>query len=207
MLPAIWPKTLGFGNSFDSIYTELAALWMLDYPGGNSEPCVFARNKALRCLKKNGSFESVQNLNRPAILTLYDNKGLPFYALLSELNGHRASFIVAEQQIELDADVLKNRWFGEYFLLWKPPTAFSGLLYPGQQSPLVGWLALALEQHQLYQAHGMEKKLEGALLGALKHFQFTSNLVPDGVLGAQTIIQLNRSIEAPGPRLYAGGAD
>lgn len=206
-LSAIWPETLGFGNSFDSVFTELAALWMLDYPDGNSEPCVFARNKELRCLKKTGSFESVKNLNRPTILTLYDNKGLAFYALLSELNGHRASFIVAGQQIELDADVLKNRWFGEYFLLWKPPTVFPGLLFPGQQSPMVSWLALALEQHQLYQANGMEQKLEGALLGALKHFQFTSNLVPDGVLGAQTIIQLNRSIEALGPRLYAGGAD
>jgi len=204
ILPAIWPEDLGFGNSFDSVFTKLAALWMLDYPEGKSEPCVFANNKRLRCLKKNGSFASVQNLNKPVILTLYDNKGLPFYALLSKLSGHRASFIVAEKPIELDVVVLENRWFGEYLLLWRAPTEFSGLLYPGQQSQMVSWLASALEQHGLYQGKETDKVLEGELLGALKRFQFISNLTPDGVLGAQTIIQLNRGIDTPGPRLYEG---
>ncbi|NOQ40906.1 MAG: hypothetical protein GQ563_00180, partial [Desulfuromusa sp.] len=204
ILPAIWPGDLGFGNSFDSVFTKLAALWMLDYPEGKSEPCVFANNKRLRCLKKNGSFASVQNLNKPVILTLYDNKGLPFYVLLSKLSGHRASFIVAEKPIGLDVVVLENRWFGEYFLLWRAPTEFSGLLYPGQQSQMVSWLASALEQHGLYQGKETDKVLEGELLGALKRFQFISNLTPDGVLGAQTIIQLNRGIDTPGPRLYEG---
>lgn len=206
-LPALWPEKLGFGNSFENVFTELATLWMLDYPGGKGKPCAFARDNGLKCLEKNGSFESIRNLNRPAILTLYDNKGLPFYALLSRLNGHRALFIVSEKKIELKVDVLENRWFGEYFLLWKAPAIFPGLLYPGQPSVMVDWLASALEQHGLYQAKGTEKKLEGSLLGALKRFQFISNLTPDGVLGVQTIIQLNRGIDTPGPRLYEGETD
>ncbi|MDX2480457.1 MAG: AAA family ATPase [Desulfuromusa sp.] len=205
-LPALWPDKLGFGNSFDSVFAQLAALWMLDYSGGTSEPCIFANDHGLRCLKKNGSFERVKNLNRPVILTLYDDQGLPFYTLLSRLNGHSALFLVAEKQIELDIDVLENRWFGEYFLLWQAPAVFSGLLFPGQQSGMAGWLAAALERHGLYQVKGTEKVLEGSLLGALKRFQFMSNLTPDGVLGVQTIIQLNRAINTPGPRLFEGEA-
>jgi len=203
-LPSVWPEGLGFGNNRESAFTDLAALWMLDYSEGGSDPCIFASSKGLACLKRNGSLESIQKLDRPAILTLYDDKGFPFYTLLETLNGHKATFLVADKSIELDTDALENRWFGEYFLLWKTPPGFSGLLRPGQQSQIVGWLALALKQQGLYQPKGNETRLEGALLGALKRFQFTSSLVPDGVLGAQTIIQLNQSNETPGPRLYVG---
>ncbi|WP_321368654.1 AAA family ATPase [uncultured Desulfuromusa sp.] len=202
--PVLWPESLGFGNNFNSSFKELAALWQLDFSDQGNEPCLFAQSKGLRCLKKSGSLDSIQSLNRPAILTLYDNQGLPFYVLLAGSDGHEALFIVDDTHIELNTDVLENRWFGEYFLLWKAPTGFSGVLAPGQQSPMVHWLATALEQQGLYMITGSEKKLEGALLGALKRFQFTSDLVPDGVLGAQTIIQLNRSNETSGPRLYAG---
>ncbi|MDX2494715.1 MAG: AAA family ATPase [Desulfuromusa sp.] len=203
-LPTLWPDKLGFGNSFDNVFAQLAALWMLDPKGGSSDPCVFAQGNGLRCLKKSGSFENLKNLNRPVILTLYDDQGLPFYSLLSRLNGHRALFLVAEKQIELNINVLENRWFGEYFLLWKAPADFSGLLFPGQKSGMIDWLASALEQHGLYQIKGTEERLEGPLLGALKRFQFISNLAPDGVLGVQTIIQLNRGIDTLGPRLYEG---
>ncbi|MDA3903919.1 MAG: AAA family ATPase [Desulfuromusa sp.] len=206
-LPALWPDKLGFGNSFDSVFSQLAVLWMLDYSVGASEPCVFAKDHGLRCLKKKGSFEWLKKLNRPVILTLYDDQGLPFYTLLSRLNGHSAVFLGAEKPIELDIDVLENRWFGEYFLLWKAPASFPGLLFPGQQSGMTGWLAAALERHGLYQVKGTEKVLEGSLLGALKQFQFMSNLTPDGVLGVQTIIQLNRGIDTPGPRLFEGDTD
>ena len=203
-LPIQWPESLGFGNSFDDAFKDLAALWLLDYSEGQSEARIFASAKGLKGLKKSGSLETIQNLNRPAILTLYDNKGFPFYTLLTTLNGHKATFLVGDKRLELDTDALKNRWFGEYFLLWKTPPGFSGLLHPGQQSLMVGWLAFALQQQGLYQPKGNETRLEGALLGALKRFQFTSSLVPDGVLGAQTIIQLNQSNETPGPRLYVG---
>lgn len=205
--PALWPENLGFGNRFNSVFRDLAALWQHDYLNEELDPCLFASSKELGCLTRNGSFEDIQSLNRPAILTLYDDKGLPFYALLAGLNSHRALFIVAGQELELDVKVLENRWFGEYFLLWKTPAGFSGLLYPGQQSTLIGWLAAALERQGLYQTSGTEKKLEGGLLGALKRFQFGANLVPDGVLGAQTIIQLNRSLEAAGPQLIVAGAN
>lgn len=203
-LSSVWPEGLGFGNNLESAFTYLAALWMLNYPEEGSDPCIFTNNKGLACLKRNGSLESIQKLDRPAILTLYDDNGFPFYTLLEKLNGYEATFLVADKRIKLDTGALENRWFGEYLLLWKPPIGFSGSLHPGQQSQMVGWLASTLKQQGLYQPKGNETRLEGALLGALKRFQFTSNLVPDGVLGAQTIIQLNQSNETQGPRLYVG---
>lgn len=201
-LSSIWPDDVGFGNSFASMFTELATLWQLDYSQGAAEPCAFAKDHGLECLKKNGSVDMVKSLNRPVILTLYDDQGLPFYTLLLRLSGQRALFYVAGHELALDIGVLEKRWFGEYFLLWMAPAGFSGLLFPGEQSAMIGWLASALERHGLYQVQGTEERLEGALLGALKRFQFISSLTPDGVLGAQTIIQLNRGIDTTGPRLY-----
>jgi len=47
-----------------------------------------------------------------------------------------------------------------------------------------------LEALGLYTRNGREKRLDGHLLGALKRYQLAAGLIPDGMLGPQTLIHL-----------------
>jgi general secretion pathway protein A len=78
-------------------------------------------------------------------------------------------------------------------------------LKPGQSGDSVGWLAESLQELNLYDVSGQEVRLEGSLLGAFKHFQFSKGLTPDGVLGPMSMIHLNSARNLAGPRLSTRG--
>lgn len=206
-LSKTWPPGFGFTNSAAEAFADLAALWGLSYPTDDTSPCDFALAAGLRCYDRQESIVSLRELNRPAILTLYDDQGTAFYALLVQLDENRGKFMAAKQQRELDIAALETRWFGEYRILWQPPEKYSGIVYPGAQDAVVPWLAQSLVTLGLYPANAQGETLEGQLLGTLKRFQFSVGLTPDGVLGPKTIIHLNRGIESPGPRLFQSEAN
>ena len=111
----------------------------------------------------------------------------------------------ASTQYELALSAITSRWFGEYLLLWQRPPFQRKLLQPGERGDSVGWLAEALQELGLYEATGREVRLDGALLGAFKRFQFSNGLTPDGVLGPMSLIHLNTALNLPGPRLSPRG--
>jgi general secretion pathway protein A len=145
-------------------------------------------------------------MNRPAILTLYGDDGEPFHVVMATLGSDRALFIAGDERHELALSAIASRWFGEYFLLWQRPALKKDILHPGESGDSVRWLARTLQELGLYQATGRETRLEGALLGAFKHFQFSNGLTPDGILGPMSLIHLNTAGSQTGPRLGIRGA-
>jgi general secretion pathway protein A len=143
-------------------------------------------------------------MNRPAILTLYDDNGAPFHVVIAALEQDRARFMVAGAQYEMALTAITSRWFGEYFLLWQRPPIQRDFLKPGDKGESVVWLAETLQELGHYAVTGREVRLEGSLLGAFKRFQFSSGLTPDGVLGPMTLIHLNTARSLDGPRLSSG---
>ncbi len=200
-LPRVWPSEFAVARSATEAFTDLAALWGIAVPSGTRDPCRFAKSVGLHCLSRQDSLVALRNLNRPAILTLYDNNGKPFQVLLAELDGRRARFVAGAKSHELDVDVLESLWFGEFLLLWKPPAAYTLPVVPGGGGPAVPWLAQSLETLGQYDRNGGEERLDGHLLGALKRYQLAAGLTPDGLLGPQTLIHLLNSLGPEGPRL------
>ena len=170
-------------------------------PAGLKDPCRFVASAGLRCLARQDSLVTLRKLNRPALLTLYDDNGKPFHALLTGLDGQRARFVAGRETRELDVAVLESRWFGEFQLLWKPPAFYAASAMPGSSGPAVAWLARSLETLGLYTRTGRESRLEGQLLGALKRYQLASGLVPDGLLGPMTLILLLNTLDHEEPLL------
>lgn len=206
-LPSVWPPGFAFSVGVEVAFQDLAALWGLDYLPEKGDPCQFAANAGLRCLDRRDSLETLKSYDRPAILTLYDDNGTPFYVLLAGLDQNHARFISGGEQQELNISAIESRWFGEYRLLWQNPGQFDQVLVPGGEGENVAWLAEALTELGLYKQNGTEIRLAGTLLGALKRFQFAAGLTPDGVLGPQTIIHLQKAIGTSGPRLHFSGAN
>jgi general secretion pathway protein A len=205
-LPHIWPVGFADKQSIMEAFADLSDLWSLPYPGRDLEICTYALENNLTCLSRKDSLETLRRMNRPAILTLYDDDGAPFHVVVAGLGQDAALFVAGENKYELSLAVLESRWFGEYLLLWKRPGFGSELLQPGSKGDSVDWLAKALEELGLYTTTGQEDRLEGALLGAFKRFQLNSGLTPDGVLGPMTLIHLNAARNLGGPSLAMRGA-
>lgn len=197
-----WPSDFAFGHSAEEAFSELAAMWGLAYQPGTMPQCDFAYKSNLRCYDRQEDLATLKSLNRPAILTLYDDNGREFFILITKLEGDLAEFHAAGETRILNVAALQNRWFGEYRLLWYPPAGYSGIVRPGNTGALVPWLADTLGSAGLYSGVEPATTLAGTVLGALKRFQFSAGLTPDGVLGPKTIIRLNQLIQVPGPHLY-----
>ncbi len=200
-----WPTDFAVGQSLDDAFDDLAVLWNLS-PADRADFCSYAIENGLSCLLRRDSLETLRNINRPAILKLYDDEGVPFHVVMTRLEHDRARFLAGRRQYDLKLSVLTSRWFGEYFLLWQRPPLEGEFLKPGQTGNSVDWLAEALQEVGLYEMTGREESLEGALLSALKTFQVNNALVPDGVLGSMTLIHLNAARDLGGPRLHQQGA-
>jgi general secretion pathway protein A len=186
---------------------DLARLWGVELPPGTTDVCRFAESRGLRCLSRQDSLLSLHNLNRPAVLTLYDDHGEAFHVLLAALDGQHARFVAGTAARDLDVGVLENRWFGEFHLLWKPPAFYSAALSPGSSGPAIPWLVRSLERLGLYVGNGRERRLEGQLLGALKRYQLVAGLIPDGMLGPQTLIHLGNALDHEAPLLKPVAGD
>jgi len=205
LLPQVWPMDFATGQNMQSAFSDLVELWGLTTLDGRSDYCAYAGEYGLGCLARKDSLETLRNMNRPAILTLYDDEGTPFHVVMARLDNDRALFIAGDTQYELALAAIASRWFGEYLLLWQRPPIQRGLLKPGKRGDSVDWLAESLQDLGLYEMTGREVRLEGTLLGAFKHFQFTNGLTPDGVLGPMTLIHLNTARDLDGPRLFSRG--
>jgi general secretion pathway protein A len=156
-------------------------------------------------MARKDSLETLRNMNRPAILTLYADDGDPFHVVMASLVDDKAIFIADDTQYEMALTAITSRWFGEYLLLWQRPPFQSKLLQPGAKGDSVDWLAETLQELGGYEATGQEVRLEGTLLGSFKRFQFSNGLTPDGVLGPMSLIHLNNARKVPGPRLSLQG--
>ncbi len=201
-----WPQDFAMSQSINDAFDDLSGLWGLS-PADSSDFCSYAIENGLSCLLRKDSLETLRNINRPVILKLYDDNGAPFHVVMDSLEHDRASFVAGTTQYDLALAELTSRWFGEYLLLWQKPPLQRKLLNPGGTGASVTWLVETLQELGLYDATGREVRLEGSLLGAFKKFQFSNDLIPDGILGTMTMIHLNAALNLNGPRLHPRGVN
>jgi general secretion pathway protein A len=174
-------------------YKALFRQWDITYlPEGNGPACSYAFTQGLRCMHKLGSLGSLIRTNRPAVLELFDSRGNEFYAALTALTGETATFVLGPETRTVPLKDLETQWLGNYTVLWRTPPGYKGYIRQGHEGTIVEWVEkqLALVQGLSYQ----EKEnsvFDDALVKQVREFQHTEGLVPDGVVGAQTIIKLN----------------
>lgn len=199
-----WPEDLLIHLSKEMAYQALFRQWDLQYDEkGPGDACRQVQARGLLCYTAQGSLESLLNLNRPAVLTLFDNRGRQFYATLTALHGQTATLMVGTETRTVEVGEIEKRWLGDYTLLWRTPPDFRSSLRPGQKGKMVQWVnkQLALIQGKNDQPR---KNLlyEGELVAQLKKFQLSEGLTPDGVVGPKTIIHLNTSTASGEPLLH-----
>jgi general secretion pathway protein A len=187
-------------------FRRLLSLWgtaMAD----DKDPCGQAAKAGLACLEQRGSWTQVRTLNRPAILTLTDERGQRHRVVLSGLDDKTATLNLGEHNEKVLLDDLSRDWFGEFTVVWKPKTSHTRLLSLGMQGDEVRWLRRSLnalaggasdpEHSDVY---------DQELAIAVQNFQREHRLNVDGIAGVQTQVVLDTALADPGSPLLLANA-
>jgi general secretion pathway protein A len=187
-------------------FRRLLALWGTAL-SDDRDPCGQAAKAGLACLDQRGSWAQVKTLNRPAILTLTDDRGQRHRVVLSSLDDKTATLNLGEHNEKVAIDDLSRDWFGEFTLVWKPKTSHTRLLSLGMQGDEVRWLRRSLnalgggasdpEHADVY---------DQELAIAVQNFQREHRLNVDGIAGVQTQVVLDTALADPNSPLLLSNA-
>lgn len=194
----------------EGAFSELYSAWSVSYPlEASADPCEFATDSGLQCLKLQGNWSRLTDFDRPAVVKVRLSDQQHYYLavlgveddrVIMRLNGEVQAFT----RIEID-----SFWFGEFELLWQmPPTGYETALYPGDTGPEVEWLRDRLQEITGDEVEPEETYdlFDDKLAEIVRQFQVVHSLEPDAVVGAQTIIRLNSASPSDStPRLKARG--
>jgi len=182
-------------TDFDTAIAGLFDLWGLEYRGGG---CNEAASSGYDCVSQRGSWNSLRQLDRPAILTLVDARGDSHNVVLTAITGERADLSVGGVTVSHAIDAISEFWFGQYLLIWKPRGGDTVPLGPGVRGPAVLWLRQSLAAiDDRYAAEPPDSDIYDATLAdRVRTFQRDHRLAVDGYAGRQTQIIIN-SLLAP----------
>ncbi|MGA0612719.1 AAA family ATPase [Caldimonas sp. KR1-144] len=186
---------------------RLAARWNVTI-GADEDPCQQATRHGMRCFKISGGLGLIRRLDRPVVLTLYDDAGRASYAVLAAIEGDRLVLGTDDGgSRRLPLDSLTSSWRGEFSTFWRAPPGYRGGALPeGSSGPAVDWLAARLAAAQGRSAPAAPQTLDAELKGRVQAFQIAQGLRPDGLAGPATLMQLNRATGIDEPRLLASGS-
>jgi general secretion pathway protein A len=185
-------------------FRRLLSLWGTAM-SEDKDPCGQAAKSGLSCLEQRGSWAQVRALNRPAILTLTDDRGERHRVVLSALDDQTATLDLGEHNEKVPVDDLSRDWFGEFTVIWKPKTSRTRQLSMGMQGEEVRWLRRSLNA-----LGGRASDPEHAdvydqeLAIAVQNFQREHRLNVDGIAGVQTQVVLDTALAEPGSPLLSG---
>ena len=175
----------------EAAFATLFGIWGETFDAGGGESCDQAEQKGLSCHEQRGSWSSLRQLDRPAILTLTDTRGDSHEVVLSALQGEVAELSIAGVTVTHSVTEVSELWFGQFLVLWKPETAAA--LAPGIRNGAVVWLRRSLADiDERYRAEPLDSDVYDRVLAErVRDFQRDQRIDVDGFAGKQTQILIN----------------
>ena len=199
-----WPADMSHAQSRAMANAALFRAWGATVQG--SDACRDAAQLGLRCRAGRGSLDEIRELNRPAVLLMRDQSGQEFHALLTGLEKSTATFVVGAETKTVALDAVAAQWSGNFTVLWRVPPGAPERIRPGQRGQPVLWLQEQLAQVQggtvnAGQQANTEPVFDDDLVRRVKQFQLRHGLIPDGTVGAQTLLRLTGAADRSAPKL------
>jgi len=211
MQPVVLDSLLRGANESWSLaaWTGLFARWSVKLPAAVApEYCVFAQDMGLSCLLERGSWGLLRQYDRPVIMELNADDGQAVPVILQHLDDSVAELKIGDDTYRLPVSEVDRYWLGDFALLLKSPPNGNLLLRAGDRGPDVAWLRQSLEAAQQVKLPAADPAyFDIPLHNEVIAFQRSHGLKPDGVVGKQTLIQLNTWSGGDVPLLSAGPAE
>jgi general secretion pathway protein A len=179
-------------------WQELGSFWRLVSNG--EDPCRAAERQQVFCFKSRSDLALIRQLDRPGIVTLYDQTNTPAYALLIGLSGTQATLRAGGVSRTMPLAALARIWRGDFATYWQAPAGYNGRPVEAG-SPVAEQLAARLAAYDGSSPPPGRRELNAWLKAHVSAFQLAQGLKPDGTAGATTFMQLNRVSGIDEPRL------
>jgi len=206
--PSLASLLLESGSSgYRAAWTELLSLWSVDLPASiKPDFCDFAQQYGLLCMTGQGNWNILRQLDRPVLLQLVSADGRRVPVVLQHLEDGMVDLVVGHEPYRLDIEQVEQRWYGDFTLLLQVPPGGRLFLKLGDHGPVISWLRQQLELAQKVTIPAADPLVFDALLQQhVLAFQRDHGLVPDGIVGKNTMIHLNTASGREGvPRLLTG---
>ena len=188
-------------------FQSLFKLWEIDYkPGNENDACLSADTYGLQCIKGLQNMKNLINMNRPAVLKLFDTEENSYYVTLITIDADTANIRFGNEDRTVAIKEIESRWLGEYTLLWRPPADFDMTFPAGHDGPEVNWLRnnMAIINNSSFKEPSSDV-YDADLVREVKKFQIAQGLVPDGIVGPQTLVHINTAVFNDIPTLSGAG--
>ncbi len=202
--PSLISKMLGSQrwdtNGYDSL-SYIMTLWNLEYsPFEDGDACEFALTYGLLCETQQGNWQTLRELNRPAILKFSAGLQGEFWGAITAIRGQNANLVFGGKSVEISLNELSTIWTGEYKILWQAPDGYHRTLKLGDQSIAVIWLGTQMK-HLISNDIKVSSLFDQKLHDALVKYQKRHFLQGDGIAGMRTILNINSEVLDGIPKL------
>jgi general secretion pathway protein A len=188
----------GLMGGENNAFTTLFSYWQVVYPvdGENKTSCDKAEEVGLSCIFGRGSWQTLDYYNRPAILELLMDSGQYYHVVLSGMDNQSVTLDLSGRRFSFSHNEIERFWTGNYIILWRPPKIGVEQLQLGHSGADVGWLISMLDRVEGTQTEydPLKASFDLHLYQRVVRFQRDNDLLADGIVGRQTLIQLTGSV-------------
>lgn len=202
-----WPAEKDHWLNEAQAVRALFALWGIETkPADIASACRDAGRQGLHCLSGTANASALEAMNTPAVVTLRQQGGPDFHAMLKRLSAAEADVLVAGEPRRVSRETFERQWTGEYTALWRGPAGDRRVLRLGSRGSDVTWIRNRLgrmDGKPVPANEDSESVFDQELAQRVRQFQRDQGLDADGVAGPATLMRLAEITDATAPRLAA----
>jgi general secretion pathway protein A len=195
-----WLNEPGIRADRDTALASMLLLWgVSDGSGVAKAPCTLAPKHGLHCLSRWGGWDSLRAFDLPAVIGLFLKTGEARFVTVTGLDGDQVTLTIDRKTGTYPRAAIEPLWNGYYTLVWRPPERVDRLISSGVEGPGVLWLRERLDQLDGRKAQVAKPgHYDEALRERVIAFQHRHTLVPDGMIGPETLLYLVTAVRTAG---------
>lgn len=181
-------------GEFVAAFEALFGIWKLDYASlAGAAPCHKAFSGGLSCYEREGTLGTIRRIGLPAVIGLKRPGGDLGYAVVAGMSRSHVKLRIGDEAVLASIGEVSSRLSGPFILLWKSPIQFTGNMDEGSSGEDVRSLRDTLNRIMPEEFRpGEGSDFDFHVTRAVRQFQRMHGLFVDGVVGAETLISINR---------------
>ncbi len=138
-------------------------------------------------------------MDLPVVLDIVVPTGELRRVTLVGLGEERVTLVIGGREYTFPLNEVERLWDGSFILVWKAPPIRSRLISRGMQGGEVEWVRRQLDAVDGAVSRGGSPDVYDAELeGRVMAFQRSRSLLPDGLVGGETLLHLTLAKREPG---------